>query len=52
MLTKLKLKRDESAFVYLTGLFLDHITIEPHIETLEEMSVIQWNLKVVINNLY
>lgn len=52
MLPKLKLKRDESGFIYHTDLFLDHITIEPHLETLEEMSIIQWNLKVVINNLY
>lgn len=52
MLLKLKLKCDESGFVYNTDLFLDRITAEPHIETPEEMSVIQWNLKVVINNLY
>lgn len=48
---KLQLKRYESGFVYLTDLFLDHLTIEPHVETLE-MSVIQWNLQVMINNLY
>lgn len=31
---------------------VSHITIDPCLETLEEMSVIQWNLEIVINNLY